>query len=82
MALFMGVHNMGSPMPAENLKASWEAYKAACTIHNCKPVRSHMNASKGKAFCLTEAASEADVQAAHAEAKVPVNEIIEVEVSE
>jgi hypothetical protein len=82
MALFIGVHDMGSPTTDQELMASWQTYKTACANHNCKPVRAHLNAAKGKGFCLTEANSEAEVQAAHDEAKVPVNEIIEVEVIE
>jgi len=82
MALFIGVHDNGAPMPDEEMQAGWKAYKAACANHGCEPIRAHVNAGKGKAFCLTEASSSDEVQAAHDEAKVPLVDVIEVKILE
>jgi hypothetical protein len=82
MALFLGVHDMGQAMTDEQMKGSWEAYKAACDKRGCKGLRAHINAGQGKAYCLTEASSSNDVQAAHDDAQVPVKEIVEVQIVE
>ncbi len=78
MALFMGVHDKGGPVTDEMVTQNWEAYKAACVKFACSPKHAHVSAQHGKAFCITEAASADLVQQAHDDAKVPVNEILEV----
>ncbi len=78
MATFLGVHDMGSEQPEENMTGSWEAYKAACTKLGLNANHAYINASKGRAYCLTDAVSADEVQKAHDEAGVPINEIIEV----
>jgi len=78
MALFIGLHSMGEGMTDDMIRQSWESYKAACAKLGCRPKHTHVNAAQGKAFCVTEAASADMVQQAHDEAKVPVNEVIEV----
>jgi hypothetical protein len=78
MALFLGVHDMGMPMAEADLTASWDNYKNACGKHNCTPVQAYVSGPAGKAFCVTEAATSDEVQAAHDEAKVPLKEIVPV----
>ncbi len=78
MALFLGIHNMGDGVTDEVVLQSWEAYKTACESLGCSAKHAHANARQGRAFCITEATSANLVQQAHDEAKVPVNEIIEV----
>lgn len=78
MALFLGIHDMGGPISEESIQNSWSSYKKACGNHNCQPLHAHVGAEHGKAFCITEAQSVQDVQAAHDEAKVPVKEVIPV----
>ena len=73
-----GIHDMGGSVPANDVSSNWEAYKSACGTLGCKPIRAHYNAEQGKAYCVTEADSADQVQKAHDEAKVPVNEILEV----
>jgi hypothetical protein len=82
MATFLGIHDMGGGMPDDKAKGSWEAYKAACDKLGSSAMHVHYSAEKGRAFCLTEAATADDVQKAHDEAGVPVNEILEVQTSE
>lgn len=78
MAMFVGVHTMGTSMPEDKMKESWESYKVACAKAGLTAKHAHMNAEQGKAFCVTEANSSEEVQKAHEAAGVPVNEIIEV----
>jgi hypothetical protein len=87
MATFLGVHgtkDSGPPpgMSPDMLKQGWEDYKAASTKMGCKPLHVHANFEKGRAFCVTEANSADEVQKAHDEAHVPLEEIIEVETLE
>lgn len=78
MTLFIGLHDMGEGVTDEMVEKSWEAYKVACTQLGCSPKHAHYSAAAGKAFCLTEANSAAEVQQAHDNANVAVSEIIEV----
>jgi len=78
MPMFLGVHDMGGSVEDEAVRASWEAYKTACQAAGCKPTHAHYNAQNGKAYCLTEADSADQVQKAHNDAQVPVNEVFEV----
>jgi len=78
MALFIGIHDMGSPMTDQVAQESWAAYKAACQKAGGNPRHTHYNAQQGRAFCLTEAQSADVVQKAHDEANVPLKEVIEV----
>lgn len=68
-------------MTEEDQKAGWEAYKAECNKHGCKPIRAHLSPETGKAFCLTEASSADEVMAAHKESAKPSEpEVIEVQI--
>ena len=78
MPLFLGIHEMGSPLEEGLAKESWQAYKAACQKAGGSPKHTHYNAAQGRAFCLTEAQSADVVQKAHDEANVPLKEVIEV----
>lgn len=69
MATFLGVHDMGTAITKEKMAVSWEAYKAACAAAGCIPKHAHYNAQQGKAYCVTDANSAADVQKAHDVAK-------------
>jgi hypothetical protein len=80
MAVYLGIHDMGQAVPEDQMKSSWEAYKAACDKHSCTAIRAHIAAGQGKAFCLTEASSSDEVHAAHDEAGVPIKEILEVQI--
>jgi hypothetical protein len=82
MSVFIGVHDMGSSVTDGRIEKSWETYKAACTKLGCTPLTAYSSAEKGKAFCVTEASSAGEVQKAHDEAGVPINEILEVKVLE
>ena len=82
MALFLGVHEGGELLSEDDVKTSWDRYKNACGNHNCRPLRSHYNAEQGRAFCVTEAESAQNVEAAHQEAEVPLKEVIAVKIIE
>lgn len=82
MSLFLGVHDAGEPLGEEEIKNSWNSYKNACQNHNCQPLRAHYNAEQGRAFCVTEAQSVEDVEAAHEEAQVPLKEVVPVKIIE
>lgn len=78
MAIFVGVHTMGSPMSEDQMKQAWESYKAACAKAGLTPKHTHLNAKEGRGFCVTEASSAGEIKKAHDDAGVPVNEVIEV----
>ena len=82
MALFLGMHDMGGPSTDEETQANWSKYKAAAGKRGSKGLRVHYNSAKGKAFCLTEADSEDQVRAAHQDANIPLNDVLEVNISE
>jgi hypothetical protein len=82
MGTFLGVHDMGTSLSEDEFKASWEAYKSACSKLGCTAQHVHYNAEKGRGFCLTEASSAEEVQKAHDEAGVAFVEILEVKTSE
>lgn len=82
MAQFLGIH-AGEMFVDESKKSEdadpWEDYKAACASRGCKPLHVHFNMEAGRAFCITEASSAEEVQAAHTDANLVVQEVIEVE---
>ncbi|HSX27463.1 MAG TPA: nickel-binding protein [Patescibacteria group bacterium] len=78
MALFIGLHTMGEGMTEDMARQSWESYKAACAKLGLSPQHAHISTQQGKAFCITEADSADSVQKAHDEAKVPIDEVMEV----
>ena len=78
MGTFLGIHDKGASVTDDEAVASWTAYKTAATAMGCTPKHSHYSAEKGKGFCVTEANSAEEVQKAHDNAKVPVNEIYEI----
>ncbi len=80
MALFLGVHDSGLPTTDDNVKSSWANYKAACEKRGCKGLRVHYNIGQGKAFCVTDASSADDVRAAHDEIKLPLKDLVEVQI--
>ncbi len=82
MATFLGVHDMGKAMTDDEIKSVWDSYKAACDKLGCSGMHVHYSGEKGRSYCLTEADSADEVQKAHDEAKVPVNEILEVKTLE
>jgi hypothetical protein len=85
MAQFLGIHDTNDVLIDESKPIEgdpWEVYKKSCVQHNCKPLHVHHNKSVGKAFCITEASSAEEVQAAHDEANLKLKELIEVELSE
>jgi hypothetical protein len=78
MATYLGTHDMGGSVTDDQIKSSWETYKTACGKHGCTPMHAHSSAESGRAYCITEANSAGDVQKAHDDAGVAVNEILEV----
>ncbi len=78
MATFLGVHDMGSGISDDMVQQNWDKYKAACVKAGLGAKHAHASAERGKAFCITEADRADQVQKAHDDAGVPVNEIIEV----
>ncbi len=78
MATFVGIHDMGGSMTDDQAQATWEKYKAACDKLGYSGLHVHYSGEKGRSFCLTEAPTADEVQKAHDEAQIPVNEILEV----
>lgn len=82
MATFMGFHDMGGSSDEDSIKSSWEKYKESCSKMGLKAQHAHYSADKGRAYCVTEASSADEVQKAHDDAGVPINEILEIQTSE
>lgn len=85
MAQFLGIHDTNDVFidSSKDIEGDpWEAYKKACAAHNCKALHVHFSRSVGKAYCVTEATSAEDVQAAHDDANLKLLEVFEVELSE
>ena len=78
MAIFLGLHNLPEEANDGMVEANWSAYKAACAKKGLSAEHVHYNATFGKAYCVTIAESVDQVQEAHDEAGVPVDQIIEV----
>ncbi len=69
---------MGSAVDDEAIQQNWEKYKETCAKAGLSAKHAHASATKGRAYCITDADSVESVQKAHDDANVPVNEIIEV----
>ena len=79
MPVFLGVHVVGHAMAEKQVKDIWSRYKEAAKKHGAEGLKTYYNAEEGRAFCITEAKSAADVDAAHAEINMPTKELIEVQ---
>lgn len=77
MALFIGVHTV-----QDDMGGGWEGYKAAASARGIKALRSYMGKEKKMAYCVTEADSADQIHQAHADAKVPIDDVFEVALSE
>lgn len=82
MPQFLGIHDLGAPTDNATVEDGWSKYKKACSNHECRPLHVHYNVDAGRAFCVTEAESADQVQAAHDEAEVPLKEVLEVKFAE
>lgn len=85
MAQFLGIHE--GEMFIDNTKNTesddpWALYKEACDNRGCKALHVHFNMDAGRAFCITEASSSEEVQAAHTDANLNLKEVIEVETTD
>jgi len=78
MPLFLGIHNVGRALTDEEIEDIWTRYKEAAKNHGAEGHKTFYNGAMGRAFCLTEADSAEDVDAAHADIDMPTNELIEV----
>lgn len=79
MPVFLGVHDFGSALTKEQMEDNWKRYNECCGKHGAEAWKVYYNAEAGKSWCITEAKSAADVDAAHAEANLPTKELYEVQ---
>lgn len=82
MAIYLGIHDMGTMVTDEQMQTNWTSYKEASVKLGATAQHVHYSAEKGRAYCLTEAASAQVVQQAHDDAGVPLKEILEVKTQE
>lgn len=78
MALFLGVHKLPSEMKEEELVESFDKYKETAKAKGITALSAVYSMEKGFAYCQTEADSAEQVKEAHADAEVPIDDVIEI----
>ena len=78
MAVFMGIHKIPADMTADQVKEGYGKYKTAATAKGLTPRHANFSMEKGFAYCETEAASAQEVRDAHADAEIPLEDVVEV----
>lgn len=79
MPIFLGIHEMDGGVTEDQLKEIWYNYQAAAQKHGAEAWKVYFNAEEGKAYCITEAKSKDDVDAAHTDLGMPTKETVEVQ---
>jgi len=79
MPVFLGIHDFGGPLTEEEMKHNWEMYQESCKKHGAEAWKVYYNLEEGKVFCVTEAKSADDVNAAHNDIERPTKELHEVQ---
>ena len=84
MAQFLGVHKTGDmgAMTDEDATNGFHKYKEAAAKMGLNATHAHYSLEKGFAYCLTEAQSADQVRQAHANAEIPLEDVIEVKTIE
>ncbi len=78
MAIFLGVHKFPTDITDAQAAEGFEKYKAAASAKGITPLSAFYNIEKGIAYCQTEAENADQVKDAHAQADVPVEDVIEI----
>ena len=84
MAQFLGVHKTSDigAMTDEDAANGFHKYKEAAAKMGLNATHAHYSLEKGFAYCLTEAQSADQVRQAHANAEIPLEDVIEVKTIE
>ncbi len=82
MPRFIGKHTFTPGATEEQVKENWEKYKTAAEAKGLKTIHALYSREKGFAYCETEAASTQEVEQAHKDAGVPVDEVIQMGIME
>ena len=69
-------------MTDEDATNGFNKYKEAAIKTGLTPLHAHYSLEKGFAYCVTEAQSADQVRQAHAQAEVPLEDVIEVKTVE
>ena len=80
MAQFLGVHktaNIGAGTDQEAVDG-FNKYKDAASKMGINAIHAHYSLEKGFAYCITEAQNADQVREAHANAKIPLEDVIEI----
>ena len=80
MTQFLGVHKMADidAMTDQEAADSFSKYKEATSKMGLNATHVHYSLEKGFAYCITEAESADKVREAHANADIPLEDVIEV----
>lgn len=82
MPVFLGVHKLTPGMQEADVQKGWEDYKVSATTAGLRPISAVVSVEKGFAYCQTEAQSADQVRAAHANASIPLEDVVEVKTLE
>ena len=84
MAQFLGVHKTGDigAMTDQEAIDGFHKYKEAASKMGINATHAHYNLEKGFAYCITEAQSADQVRQAHANAQMPLEDVIEIKTVE
>lgn len=78
MALFLGVHKLGSEMNENQIREGFQSYKKSAGEGGINAMMAVYSMEKGFAYCVTEAESAEQVRKAHQSVSIPLEEVIEV----
>ncbi len=84
MAQFLGVHKTADigTVTDQDATSSFHKYKDAAAKMGLNATHAHYSLEKGFAYCVTEAESADKVREAHANAEIPIEDVIEVKTVE
>lgn len=80
MALFLGVHKIPADLAEKDIAAGYESYKKSAKDSGIHALSAVYSMEKGFAYCQTEAKTADEVRQAHANAQIPLEDVIEVKI--
>lgn len=78
MALYLGVHKIPQGMEDNQVREGFLGYRKNAMNQGLNAKMAVYSLARGFAYCLTEASSPDQIQAAHKKAAVPLEDVIEV----
>lgn len=79
MPVFLGMHDFEKALTKEQMEDNWKRYSESAKLHGAEAWKVYYNLEAGRTWCVTEAKSAEDVNAAHNDVDLPTEELIEVQ---